>query len=41
MVVVEGRVPKYFLTMDEVFVLDHAGVRTTNVIDYLLGHSEL
>ena len=33
--------PKYLLTMDEVFVPDHAGVRTINVIDFLLGHSEL
>ena len=31
--------PKYLLTLDEVFVPDHAGVRTMNVIDYLLGHS--
>ena len=33
--------PKYLLTMDEVFVPDHAGVRTMNVIDYLLGHAKL
>ena len=33
--------PKYLMTMDEVFVPDHAGVRTMNVIDYLLGHVEL
>ena len=32
--------PKYLLTMDEVFVPDHAGVRTMNVIDCLLGHTE-
>ena len=33
--------PKCLLTMDEVFVPDHAGVRTINVIDYLLGHAAL
>ncbi|MBQ7189421.1 MAG: ATP-binding protein [Kiritimatiellae bacterium] len=33
--------PKYLLTMDEVFVPDHAGVRTVNVIDYLLGRVDL
>ena len=33
--------PKYLLTMDEVFVSDHAGVRTINVIDYLLGRTDL
>ena len=33
--------PKYLLTMDEVFVPDHAGVRTMNVIDYLLGRVKL
>ena len=29
------------LTMDDVFVPDHNGVRTLNVIDYLLGKCEL
>ena len=33
--------PKYLLTMDEVFVPDHAGVRTMNIIDYLLGRADL
>ena len=33
--------PKYLLTLDEVFVPDHAGVRTMNVIDYLLGRANL
>jgi len=33
--------PKYLLTMDEVFVSDHAGVGTMNVIEFLLGRSEL
>ena len=32
---------KYLLTMDDVFVPDHNGVRTLNVIDYLLGRCEL
>ena len=29
--------PKYLLTLDEVFVPDHDGVKTLNVIDFLLG----
>ena len=28
--------PKYLMTMDEVFVPDHNGIRTLNVIDFLL-----
>ena len=33
--------PKYLLTLDEVFVADHAGIRTLNVIDFLLGKQAL
>ena len=33
--------PKYILTMDEVFVPDHNGVRTINIIDFLLGGKDL
>ena len=29
--------PKYLMTLDEIFVADHAGIRTLNVIDFLLG----
>ena len=28
--------PKYLLTLDDVFVSDHDGVRTLNIIDFLL-----
>ena len=33
--------PKYLLTLDDVFVPDHDGVRTLNVVDFLLGRKEL
>lgn len=33
--------PKYLMTLDEIFVADHAGVRTLNVIDFLLGRQAL
>lgn len=33
--------PKYLLTLDEVFVTDHAGIRTLNLIDFLLGRQDL
>ena len=33
--------PKYLLTLDEVFVTDHAGIRTLNLIDFLLGRQAL
>ena len=29
--------PKYILTLDEVFVADHDGIRTINALDFLLG----
>ena len=38
---IKDNYPKYLLTMDDVFVPDHNGVRTLNVIDYLLGRCEL
>ena len=38
---IKDNYPKYLLTMDDVFVPDHNGVRTLNVIDYLLGKCEL
>ena len=33
--------PKYLMTLDEIFVADHAGIRTLNVIDFLLGRQDL
>lgn len=33
--------PRYILTMDEVFAPDHNGVRTLNVVDFLLGKAVL
>lgn len=33
--------PKYLMTLDEIFVADHAGIRTVNVIDFLLGRQVL
>ena len=33
--------PKYLLTLDDVFVPDHDGVRTLNIVDFLLGKKEL
>lgn len=33
--------PKYILTLDEVFAPDHNGIRTLNVVDYLLGKQDL
>ena len=38
---IKDNYPKYLLTMDDVFVPDHNGVRTLNVVDYLLGKREL
>lgn len=32
--------PKYILTLDEIFTPDHDGIRTLNVIDYLLGKQD-
>lgn len=33
--------PKYVLTMDSIFTRDHGGIRTLNVLDFLLGAEEL
>ena len=33
--------PRYILTMDEVFAPDHNGVRTLNIVDFLLGKAAL
>jgi hypothetical protein len=33
--------PKYLMTLDEIFVADHAGIRTLNVVDFLLGRQAL
>ena len=33
--------PKYLMTLDEIFIADHAGIRTVNIIDFLLGRQVL
>jgi len=33
--------PKYLLTLDEIFVPDHGGIRTLNIIDFLLERCDL
>lgn len=33
--------PRYILTLDEIFTPDHNGIRTLNVVDYLLGNQDL
>lgn len=38
---IDDNYPRYIMTMDEVYVQDHAGVRTINIIDFLLGRTEL
>ena len=38
---IEDNYPKYILTMDEVFVPDHGGVKTIGVIDFLLGNEKI
>lgn len=38
---IKDNYPKYILTMDEVFVPDHNGVSTINIVDFLLGTSDL
>ena len=38
---IKDNYPKYILTMDEIFVPDHNGIKTLNIIDFLLGKSEL
>ncbi len=38
---IKDNYPKYILTMDEIFVPDHNGIKTMNIIDFLLGRSEL
>ena len=38
---IEDNYPKYILTMDEVFVPDHGGVKTIGLIDFLLGNEKI
>lgn len=38
---VKDNYPKFILTMDQVYVPDHGGVRTLNVYDFLLGHADI
>ena len=33
---IKDNYPKYLLTLDDVFVADHDGIRTLNIIDFLL-----
>lgn len=38
---VKDNYPKFILTMDQVYVPDHSGVRTINVYDFLLGQVDI
>jgi len=38
---IDDNYPRYILTMDEVYAPDHGGVRTVNVVDFLLGRAEV
>lgn len=38
---VKDNYPKFILTMDQVYVPDHGGVRTLNVYDFLLGQADI
>ena len=38
---VKDNYPKFILTMDQVYVPDHNGVRTMNVYDFLLGQADI
>ena len=38
---VKDNYPKFILTMDQVYVPDHGGVRTMNVYDFLLGLADI
>ena len=38
---VKDNYPKFILTMDQVYVPDHGGVRTMNVYDFLLGQADI
>lgn len=38
---IKDNYPKYILTMDDIFVPDHNGIKTINIIDFLLGKSDL
>lgn len=38
---VKDNYPKFILTMDQVYVPDHSGVRTMNVYDFLLGQVDI
>ena len=33
--------PKYILTLDDIFIENHNGIRTVNVIDFLTGRSDI
>ena len=33
---IKDNYPKYLLTLDDVFVADHDGIRTLSIIDFLL-----
>lgn len=38
---IKDNYPKYLLTLDDIFVADHDGIRTLNIIDFLLERKDL
>ena len=38
---IKDNYPKYLLTLDDVFVADHNGIRTLNIIDFLLERKDV
>ena len=36
---IDDNYPKYIITLDDVFVKDHDGIKTINALDFLLGRS--
>ena len=38
---IKDNYPKYLLTLDDVFVADHNGIRTLNIIDFLLERKDI
>ena len=38
---IDDNYPKYILTLDDIFTPDHSGVKTINLIDFLLGKSKI
>ena len=38
---IKDNYPKYLLTLDDVFVADHNGIRTLNIIDFVLERKDI